>query len=291
MFHFRFCMLAPFEVIGHRVQATPGPGGMSFARLLVLADADTFGPLRQTADYALTPDEAQVPASQWVGRIVLLAVTGVATGYGGRLLLQGRIRGAQTQREDLAALPAPAQSEKPRRRSLESPDLHLLCGERWQFFGTLTFKQERLPERVRQTMFNAALRQLAQTLRLYFPRLPWCRREELGDLLGRRHYHFLLTGLPARAACLSTCFFLMAAWEKIGGGMARVRLYDQAQDGLEYVTKCLGGGDAYETSKFAEGLSHLTLSDGLWRLLRARPVMGERRLAQRNTPPASASPS
>ena len=90
---------------------------------------------------------------------------------------------------------------------------------------------------------------------------------------------------------LSTCFFLMAAWEKIGGGMARVRLYDQAQDGLEYVTKCLGGGDAYETSKFAEGLSHLTLSDGLWRLLRARPVMGERRLAQRNTPPDSAFPS
>jgi hypothetical protein len=40
--------------------------------------------------------------------------------------------------------------------------LHILCGERWQFFGTLTFKQERLPERVRQTMFNAALRQLAQ---------------------------------------------------------------------------------------------------------------------------------
>jgi hypothetical protein len=81
----------------------------------------------------------------------------------------------------------------------------------------------------------------------------------------------------------------MAAWEKIGGGMARVRLYDQAQDGLEYVTKCLSGGDAYETSKFAEGLSHLTLSDGLWSMLRARPVMGERRLAQRNTPPAGFS--
>ena len=35
------------------------------------------------------------------------------------------------------------------------------------------------------------LRQLAQTLHLHFPRLPWCRREELGDLLGRRHYHFV----------------------------------------------------------------------------------------------------
>jgi len=136
-------------------------------------------------------------------------------------------------------------------------------------------------------MFNAAFRQLAKALHLHFPRLAWCRREELGDLLGRRHYHFLLTGLPARAVNLSTCFFLMHAWEKIGGGMARVRLYDQGQDGLAYLTKCLHGGDAYETSKFAEGLSHLTLSDGLWRMLRARPVMGERRLAQRNTLPAA----
>ena len=53
-FHFRFCMLAPFEVIGHRVQATPGPGGMSFARLLVLADADPFAPA--APDGGLRPD-------------------------------------------------------------------------------------------------------------------------------------------------------------------------------------------------------------------------------------------
>ena len=215
----------------------------------------------------------------------------MATGYGGRVRFEGRIAGAQTQREDLAALPAPAHTGKPRRRSLESPDLLVLCGEHWQFFGTLTFKQERLPERVRQSMFNAAFRQLAKELHLHFPRLAWCRREELGEQLGRRHYHFLLTGLPARAANLSTCFFLMRAWEKIGGGMARVRLYNQGQDGLEYITKCLNGGDAYETSKFAEGLSHLTLSDGLLRMLRARPVLGERRLAQRNTPTAGCFPA
>jgi hypothetical protein len=279
-------MLAPFEIVGHRVQATPERGAMSFERVLVLADADPFWPLRHTVDYALSPDEAALPAGQWLGRVVLLGVTNLATGYGGRLRFEGRIAGAQTQRENLAALPAPAHTGTPRRRCLESPDLLMLCGEHWQFFGTLTFKQERLPERVRQSMFNAAFRQLAKELHLHFPRLPWCRREELGDLLGRRHYHFLLTGLPARAANLSTCFFLMHAWEKIGGGMARVRLYNQGQDGLEYITKCLHGGDAYETSKFAEGLSHLTLSDGLLRMLRARPVLGERRLAQRDTPPA-----
>jgi hypothetical protein len=277
-------MLAPFEVIGHRVQATAGHGALSFARVLVLADADPFCPLRQTVDYALSPDEAALPAGQWQGRVVLLGINNMATGYGGRLRLTGRIMGAQTQREHLAALPAPAHTGTPRRRSLESPDLLMLSGEHWQFFGTLTFKRERMPERVRPSMFNAAFRQLAKTQHLHFPRLAWCRREELGDLLGRRHYHFLLTGLPARAVNISTCFFLMHAWEKIGGGMARVRLYNQGQDGLEYITKCLHGGDAYETSKFAEGLSHLTLSDGLRRMLRARPVMGERRLAQRDTP-------
>ena len=284
-------MLAPFEVIGHRVQATAGHGALSFERVLVLADADPFCPLRQTVDYALSPDEAALPVGQWLGRVVLLGVNDISTGYGGRLLFRGRIMGAQTQRDDLAACSSPAERERPRRRALESPDLHVLCGEAWQFFGTLTFKRERMPERVRPSMFNAAFRQLAGTQHLHFPRLPWCRREELGDLLGRRHYHFLLTGLPSRAVNLSTCFFLMHAWEKIGGGMARVRLYDQGQDGLAYVTKCLNGGDAYETSKFAEGLSHLTLSEGLQRMLLARPVMGERRLAQRNTPTAGCFPS
>ena len=275
-------MLAPFEVVGERVQAIPGRAGLSFERLLTLADADPHCPLQQTADYALGPEEATLPKELWRGRVVLLAITGIASGYGGRLRFEGRLRGAQTQRDDLAALPAPAEPEPLHRRKLESPDLWVLGGVRWQFFGTLTFRQERLPDRVRNSMFNAALRQLAGELHLHFPRLPWCRREETGEHLGRRHYHFLLTGLPSRTVNISTCFFLMHAWEKIGGGMARVRLYDQRQDGLAYLTKCLSGADTYETSKFAEGLSHLTLSDGLRRMLRSRPVMGERRLAQRN---------
>jgi len=284
-------MLAPFEVIGHRVQAAAGHGALSFERALVLADAAPVGPLRHTADYVLTPDEARLPVEQWRGRVVWVGVNNIATGYGGRLCLRGRLMDEPTQRDNLADNFSPAETARPRRRALESPDLHTLGGEAWQFFGTLTFKRERMPERVRPSMFNATSRQLAKELHLHFPRLAWCRREELGEHLGRRHYHFLLTGLPARAVNISTCFFLMHAWEKIGGGMARVRLYDQGQDGLAYLTKCLYGGDAYETSKFAEGLSHLTLSDGLLRMLRARPVLGERRLAQRDTPTAGCFPS
>ena len=37
-------MLAPFEIVGHRVQAIPGHGALSFERVLVLADADPFWP-------------------------------------------------------------------------------------------------------------------------------------------------------------------------------------------------------------------------------------------------------
>ena len=98
-------MLAPFEVVGERVQAIPGRAGLSFERLLTLADADPYCPLQQTADYALRPEEATLPKELWRGRVVLLAITGIASGYGGRLRFEGRLRGAQTQRDDLAALP------------------------------------------------------------------------------------------------------------------------------------------------------------------------------------------
>ena len=86
-------MLAPFEIVGHRVQATAGHGALSFDRVLALADADPFCPLRQTVDYALSPDEAKVPVEQWQGRVVLLGINNMATGYGGRLRLAGRIMG------------------------------------------------------------------------------------------------------------------------------------------------------------------------------------------------------
>jgi hypothetical protein len=266
-------MLAPFEIIADRVQPTAGPGSLVFERVLTLLDADPHCPLNHTVDYALAPDEA----GRELQGVIVISIQDMEGGYGGRLKLRGRIMDKSAyQPPERPAGPAPRYRVK-----TESPDLWVLCGVRWQFFGSLTFKQEKLPDRIRRSMFHAILRQLAKNQHIYFPRLAWCRREELGELLGRRHYHFLLTGLATRSVNISTCFFLMHAWEKMGGGWARVRLYDQSQDGLEYITKCLSGADAYETSKFAEGLSALTLSEGLQRLLQAHPVMGARRLAQR----------
>jgi len=166
---------------------------------------------------------------------------------------------------------------------MESPETQLLTQVRWQFFGTLTFKSERLPERVRLGMYFALMRRVAYESRVYFPRLAWCLRQEQGEELGRRHFHFLLTGLPKRWVTKASCFYLMAQWERIGGGMARVTVFDQRLNGAGYITKCLGefpdAGDRYESAKFESRHCDLMLSDAVWAILKARLNETERRLA------------
>lgn len=165
---------------------------------------------------------------------------------------------------------------------MESPDIFVLTRVHWQFFGTLTFKKEAMPERHRLGMYFALQRTVARKFRVYFPDLPWCLRQEVGEQFGRRHFHYLLTGLPKRFVNPSTCFFMMDSWEKVGGGMARVRVFANELNGVGYISKGLGmaGGDFYESSKFATGASQLMLSHGLERILRARVNETERRLAQ-----------
>ncbi|MFN0126774.1 MAG: hypothetical protein ACKV19_08840 [Verrucomicrobiales bacterium] len=63
---------------------------------------------------------------------------------------------------------------------MESPDIHKLRLIDWQFFGTLTFKSERLPERVRISLYFAMMRQVAKQFRAYFRFLLWCLRMEQG---------------------------------------------------------------------------------------------------------------
>jgi hypothetical protein len=167
---------------------------------------------------------------------------------------------------------------------MESPDIYVLAQLRWQFFGTLTFKKERMPERVRLGMYFAMLRQLASKHGVYFPRLPWCLRQESGEQFGRRHFHFLLTGLPRNVVTISSCFVIMHQWEQHGGGMARVHVFDHALNGVGYITKCLGqtpdAGDVYESAKFGSRNCELMLSHGARAILRSRVNATERRLAQ-----------
>src|ERR1700722_6641008 len=71
-------------------------------------------------------------------------------------------------------------------------------------------------------------RRTARDFRCYFPALPWCLRQERGEMTGRRHCHFLLTGLPAHAVSVKTCMTLKIRWEQLGGGFARVSEFNPA---------------------------------------------------------------
>jgi hypothetical protein len=154
----------------------------------------------------------------------------------------------------------------------------------WQYFGSLTFVQANLPTSVRRTMVFALFRKLAKPLRVYFPDLLWVLRLEEGEITRRRHFHLLIGGLPQWSVKRRSCFALMRTWEGLGGGMARMRIYDPRLAGESYLKKGLGflstkdstdgvvtsmpaahktleGANAYELGKFgSEEVLELTCS-------------------------------
>jgi hypothetical protein len=157
---------------------------------------------------------------------------------------------------------------------MEAPEIHVLKEIPWQFFGTLTFKQERLPERIRLSMFFALLRKSAKAHRVPFKKLLWCLRQEDGEATGRRHFHFLLAGLPPEACSIRTCFALKNGWEALKGGMARVSLFDPRLDAGSYLTKPPAGladpGDAYESAKFGSSTCSLMIAEAVWKFAASR---------------------
>lgn len=167
---------------------------------------------------------------------------------------------------------------------MEKPELYHLARIDWQFFGTLTFRAAEIPERVRLSMWFAYVRKVAGNFRLHFPSLLWCLRQEEGELNSRRHFHYLLGGLPEKAVTIGTCFALMAEWEKLRGGMARVRVFNRSLNGIDYIAKeCLGmtGADSYESAKFGASSSGLMLGKGAETKLR-RGIRESRRFVERS---------
>lgn len=141
---------------------------------------------------------------------------------------------------------------------------------KWQFFVTCTYANSRtMSEKVRRSMQFQWLRRLAvmdsgaRNPSLAWDSLYWVIREEFGEATNRLHWHALCGGLPQGIARPSTCMFMMGYWEGIGGGMSRVRVYDDGQDGSSYITKglesleMLEGANRYEVGKFG------TLDDSL----------------------------
>jgi hypothetical protein len=168
---------------------------------------------------------------------------------------------------------------------MEVPEVHVLNRVGWQFFGTLTFKSERLPERVRLGLYFALLRESKTVLGTKFAYLLWCLRQERGEMGGRRHFHFLLAGTQERTVIPTSCFWLQAKWEQLGGGMARIRVFDTRLNAGSYMLSRSGfdeniGADVYESAKFSDKACELMLADRVWKVAGWRSGYETARLAR-----------
>jgi len=170
--------------------------------------------------------------------------------------------------------------------TMEKPDVYILSQVAWQFWITLTLKNAALnSEKLRQSLWFALLRGLAGWYRVDFNRLLWVRRAELGETSARLHWHALVGGLPDVASHRATCFAIKNYWEKLGGGIARVYLYDSSRNALDYMfppeslegTSCSmsSGAVQYESAKFGKS-DQVTFSEGVLRLLHRRRGIGRK---------------
>ena len=137
-----------------------------------------------------------------------------------------------------------------------NPEKHLLEHIGWQFFCTLTFRSLKVNQAAWLKMYASLIANQADNFGIHFYKILWALRYELGEQTGRPHFHALIAGLPNTAVQSSTCFAFMKLWEQMGGGIARVRVYDSTLAGVEYVLKGVdeaytnAGANVYELNKF-----------------------------------------
>ncbi|GAT35261.1 hypothetical protein TSACC_3325 [Terrimicrobium sacchariphilum] len=168
--------------------------------------------------------------------------------------------------------------------------LYQLGSVSWDWFGTLTFGMRKVPidqsqpdllekgkkfnivgcrvpsAAVRYSMFFQWLRQ--QERHWQQKKTEWVLRHEKGEIGGRPHFHFLIRALPPGANTSHYRMAAMSRWESLGGGMARIRRFDNAEhggekDAVSYVLKNLGA-NAYELAKFErDEFDSIRISDAL----------------------------
>jgi len=162
-----------------------------------------------------------------------------------------------------------------------NPEKHLLESIEWQFFCTYTFKRVEVSEAVWLKMYFSLVRERAEFYGVHFSKLLWVLRKEKGEATQRPHFHALIAGLPNSALHNTDCLAFMTSWERFGGGIARVRLYDKTLTGVEYVMKGVdtaftnAGANWYELSKFGASCD-VMLSMSVCRHLENRSRFGHR---------------
>jgi hypothetical protein len=139
-------------------------------------------------------------------------------------------------------------------------------------------------------MFVALVRTQARSFGVHFSRILWCLRRERGESTGRLHQHAVIAGLHPYAGARN-CLALMSQWESLGGGIARVSVYNSSLDGLDYILKGSGlteskatrwAGDYHALSKFG-GSCDVTLSKTVCRYLGNRSRSGWRGIGGHET--------
>ncbi|RYD85459.1 MAG: hypothetical protein EOP84_02420 [Verrucomicrobiaceae bacterium] len=152
------------------------------------------------------------------------------------------------------------------------PEAYALSRVRWQFFITLTFPDDTLPQPNREKLAGALLGKLCRKEpKTRFKKLLWCRRWELGSKTLRGHYHITVAGLHSSKVTVATCEQIRNLWFNLIGGIATAEIYNDALGGVAYILKLpydpSGKGDYQEVwnKKEAEHLQP-TLSASLLRL-------------------------
>jgi hypothetical protein len=117
------------------------------------------------------------------------------------------------------------------------PEAYALRRFYWQLFATLTFAKPPTTRAASLPVVFASLRDIARITRIYFPRLMWVLRFEVGPRGGNGHYHLCLAGIPRASLDRQLCRALGSTWRTRGGGFSEVALYDPARDGVGYILK------------------------------------------------------
>jgi len=146
----------------------------------------------------------------------------------------------------------------------------------WQWFGTLTFSDERYgTQRSRESRTDKFLRGWASTEHLSLTAMPCVIRWETGGIGGRSHCHFLLDGFHPRSVTKSNGHRKNAYWFK-RNGIARIRPWEasQREQCANYLTAGLerdGGDDwnrtvanEYEIGRFDDS-DKLIINEALWK--------------------------
>ena len=118
------------------------------------------------------------------------------------------------------------------------PEAYHLHRIKWQVMGHLTFQRAMLVEKVRSHMFMAVLRKICKRYAIYFPKVHWVLRHEIGtrqDICP--HLHFLIAALPGTVDLEGFCSMFETRWFERGGGISKVCKFARKLDGAGYIAK------------------------------------------------------